>query len=57
MRRPHKEIPVEKLEKSSFGPEPPDGLRITWMGHSAVLIEIDKTRIPTDPPPVEHWWE
>ena len=49
VRRPHKEIPVVKLEKSSFDPGPPDGLRITWMGHSTVLIEIDGKRILTDP--------
>jgi L-ascorbate metabolism protein UlaG (beta-lactamase superfamily) len=49
VRWPHKEIPVVKLEKSSFEPAPPGGLRITWMGHSAVLIEIDGKRVLTDP--------
>ena len=28
---------------------PPSGLRLTWFGHSAVLIEIDGVRLLTDP--------
>ncbi|WP_207514564.1 MBL fold metallo-hydrolase [Longitalea luteola] len=28
---------------------PPSGLRITWLGHSSLLIEIDGLRILTDP--------
>jgi L-ascorbate metabolism protein UlaG (beta-lactamase superfamily) len=29
--------------------EPQSGLRVTWLGHSTVLIEIDGVRILTDP--------
>jgi L-ascorbate metabolism protein UlaG (beta-lactamase superfamily) len=28
---------------------PPSGLRVTWLGHSTVLIEIDGVRVLTDP--------
>lgn len=28
---------------------PPSGLRVTWLGHSTLLIEIDGVRILTDP--------
>lgn len=28
---------------------PPSGLRITWLGHSTLLIEIDGVRVLTDP--------
>lgn len=29
--------------------KPQSGLRITWLGHSTMLIEIDGVRILTDP--------
>jgi L-ascorbate metabolism protein UlaG (beta-lactamase superfamily) len=29
--------------------DPASGLRVTWMGHSAMLIEIDGVRVLTDP--------
>ena len=28
---------------------PASGLRVTWLGHSTVLIEIDGVRLLTDP--------
>lgn len=49
----------EKFPKSPLGPfltdatvyqtTPPTGLRVTWMGHSTNLLEIDGTRILFDP--------
>jgi L-ascorbate metabolism protein UlaG (beta-lactamase superfamily) len=49
----------ERVPKKTLGPfttdaeiyktAPGSGLRITWMGHSSVLIEIDGKRILTDP--------
>ncbi len=33
----------------TFASPPPSGLRVTWLGHSTVLIEIDGHRILTDP--------
>src|ERR1035438_10282670 len=32
-----------------YNTPPGNGLRITWMGHSSLLIEIDGKRILTDP--------
>lgn len=32
-----------------WGTPPSSGLRVTWLGHSALLIEIDGVRILTDP--------
>ncbi|MBW2264301.1 MAG: MBL fold metallo-hydrolase, partial [Deltaproteobacteria bacterium] len=49
VRRPKKEIPVVTLDRASFDTPPDDDLRITWMGHSSVLVEIDGRRILTDP--------
>jgi L-ascorbate metabolism protein UlaG (beta-lactamase superfamily) len=47
--RPEFDIPVVALGKTSFETPPRDGLRVTWMGHSTALIEIDGRRILTDP--------
>lgn len=49
VRRPKNELPVVHLDRTSFEPDPVEGLRVTWMGHSSVLIEIDGRRILTDP--------
>jgi hypothetical protein len=32
-----------------FGTEPESGLRVTWFGHSASLVEIDGVRVLIDP--------
>jgi L-ascorbate metabolism protein UlaG (beta-lactamase superfamily) len=48
-RKPNKTIPVIHLNSKSFSTPPPEGLRVTWMGHSSLLIEIDGLRILTDP--------
>jgi L-ascorbate metabolism protein UlaG (beta-lactamase superfamily) len=42
-------VPVVEVEASRFHQGPASGLRITWMGHSSVLVEIDGTTILTDP--------
>jgi L-ascorbate metabolism protein UlaG (beta-lactamase superfamily) len=49
----------EKVPKQALGPfktdvslydvAPVSGLRVTWMGHSSMLIEIDGVRVLTDP--------
>jgi L-ascorbate metabolism protein UlaG (beta-lactamase superfamily) len=36
--------PLERWTK-----KPQSGLRITWLGHSTMLIEIDCVRVLTDP--------
>ena len=33
----------------TWGRTPASGLRVTWLGHSTVLIEIDGLRVLTDP--------
>ena len=43
--------PVPKVSRSSegFRELPASGLRVTWLGHSSVLVEIDDYRVLTDP--------
>jgi len=38
-----------KTDSSVYNTPPQSGLRITWVGHSSLLIEIDGKRILTDP--------
>src|SRR5690242_16238882 len=33
----------------SWGRPPESGLRVTWLGHSSLFVEIDGARILTDP--------
>ena len=49
IRRPKKKLPVATLDGTSFESELRSGLRVTWMGHSTLLIEIDGQRILVDP--------
>ncbi len=46
---PEVELPVVRGTRARFVDAPPTGLRITWLGHSTNLIEIDGTRVLTDP--------
>jgi len=48
-RYPSFQIPVNQLSSSFFNSPPANGLRVTWLGHSSVLIEIDGRHILTDP--------
>jgi len=48
VRTPTVEIPVLSPAQKLESP-PESGLRVTWMGHSSLLIEIDGARILTDP--------
>jgi L-ascorbate metabolism protein UlaG (beta-lactamase superfamily) len=41
--------PVHHLSQESFETPPNPGLRITWLGHSSVLIEMDDKVILLDP--------
>jgi L-ascorbate metabolism protein UlaG (beta-lactamase superfamily) len=47
-RVPAGEIPLES-ELGVYDSEPATGLRVTWLGHSTTLIEIDGVRLLTDP--------
>lgn len=42
-------VPTVEVDAALFATSPPSGLRITWLGHSAVIIEIDGVRVLTDP--------
>lgn len=46
---PKKRVGPFKTDTSVYQKNPDTGLRVTWMGHSGLLIEIDGTRILTDP--------
>jgi L-ascorbate metabolism protein UlaG (beta-lactamase superfamily) len=48
-RVPPGSIPVVVRHASDYAAEPSSDLRVTWIGHSSVLIEIDGRRILTDP--------
>jgi L-ascorbate metabolism protein UlaG (beta-lactamase superfamily) len=38
-----------RTDTSIYNKDPTSGLRITWIGHSSLLLEIDGVRILTDP--------
>src|ERR1700761_3381969 len=46
---PKKQLGPFKTNISIYQTPPESGLRITWVGHSSLLIEIDGKRILTDP--------
>lgn len=46
---PKKTLGPFKTDSSIYQKDPASGLRITWIGHSSLLIEIDGIRILTDP--------
>lgn len=46
---PKKPLPVVKTDVKTLKTLPKNGLRITWLGHSTTLIELDGMRILTDP--------
>ena len=48
-REPTFELPINQLNSSFFKSSPAHGLRVTWMGHSSMLIEIDGRCILIDP--------
>jgi L-ascorbate metabolism protein UlaG (beta-lactamase superfamily) len=46
---PRTPVPVATGDARRFQTPPPTGLRVTWFGHSSILIEIDGHRVLTDP--------
>lgn len=46
---PSDPLPVVTGNRSRFATPPVSGLRITWLGHSTSLIEIDGARLLVDP--------
>ena len=59
-RKPKKELPFIKLDPSKIGKETSDSTKITWLGHSAFLIEMKGKVILLDPMfgpvPAPHPW-
>ncbi len=51
---PSSPVDVAKLSPRVYDTPPPSGLRVTWFGHSSMLIEIDGKRVLTDPMWSEH---
>ncbi len=49
LRRPSGTVPVHPFTLSDLARPPAGGLRLTWMGHSSVLAEIDGHRVLFDP--------
>lgn len=48
-RVPRKALGPFRTDLATFAQPPASGLRITWLGHSILLMEIDGTTILTDP--------
>ncbi|MFF1308535.1 MBL fold metallo-hydrolase [Streptomyces sp. NPDC058307] len=48
-RAPEGRIPVHATTLADLSKPPATGLRLTWMGHSSVLAEIDGRRVLFDP--------
>jgi L-ascorbate metabolism protein UlaG (beta-lactamase superfamily) len=48
-RVPRESVPVLSRTREQLDSVPGSGLRVTWLGHSTALLEIDGTRILTDP--------
>jgi L-ascorbate metabolism protein UlaG (beta-lactamase superfamily) len=46
---PSAPVPVVTPDPRTFATPPGSGLRVTWMGHSTTLLELDGARILTDP--------
>lgn len=42
-------VPTSALSAADFATLPASGLRITWLGHSTSLVEIDSARLLIDP--------
>jgi len=42
-------LPTEAIDRQRLETPPATGLRVTWLGHSSMLLEIDGHRILTDP--------
>lgn len=49
VRIPEAELPLMQRRTEEFSVPPADGLRLTWLGHSTFIIEIDGYRLLTDP--------
>jgi len=48
-RRPRKPLAIATPHADEFRNPPPTGIRLAWLGHSTVLLEVEGVRILTDP--------
>lgn len=48
-RSPEQPPPVQRISRGYFDGTPAEGLRITWLGHSSLVIEIEGRIILVDP--------
>ncbi|MEU2184284.1 MBL fold metallo-hydrolase, partial [Streptomyces thermolilacinus] len=48
-RAPARPVPLHPLTAADLARPPASGLRVTWLGHSSVLVEIDGARVLFDP--------
>ena len=48
-RTPDAPIPVVRRSGADYRTPPASGLRVTWLGHSTLLLEIDGRRVLIDP--------
>ncbi|RYZ40570.1 MAG: MBL fold metallo-hydrolase, partial [Myxococcaceae bacterium] len=46
---PQTPLTVPSIDPKRFATPPPGGLRVTWLGHSSTLVEVDGHRVLTDP--------
>ncbi len=46
---PEKELPIVTRNAADFAPLPEKQLRVTWFGHSTLMMEIDGVRLLVDP--------
>ncbi|NMO17216.1 hypothetical protein HPC49_13135 [Pyxidicoccus fallax] len=46
---PSTPMPTVRAGRERFATPPATGLRVTWLGHSTLLVEVDGYRILTDP--------
>jgi L-ascorbate metabolism protein UlaG (beta-lactamase superfamily) len=46
---PDAPVPVVRRTAADYRTPPASGLRVTWLGHSTTLVEIDGHRVLTDP--------
>ena len=46
---PRKPLGPFRTDVSTYAKAPDSGLRVTWMGHSSMLVEIDGVRVLVDP--------